>query len=271
MSLSGAAKQLPVGGVLAAVLALTLSAAVTGFLDPLALLITVGGASAVTWATFSRPRLVSTLRHVAEALDEGPDPEVLIAELKQLARAQRLGGAPEVERYAPNVSDPFLRRAVPALLEARDTTELEGMLTGEMRGRIAEAEAARHVVLTLGKLFPAFGLIGTLLGLVVLLRSLDGASFVTMSGALGHAVLTTLYGAILSNVCALPLATKLQSYIARRAVVMEMVVAGLLLVRREEYPTTVERVLRAWAAAPLALDASAPSGVEHVAMARHAA
>lgn len=270
MQVVSAIKNLHVGGLLGATLGLTLVAGATGFLDPVALLITVGGACGVTWATFSRERLASAWRHLSDALDDTTDPEAVIGGLKQLARANRMGGELELERAATDLAEPFLRRAVPAILEARDAVELEGILTGEMRGRLAEAEAARHVVLTLGKLFPAFGLIGTLLGLVVLLRSLDGADFVTMSGALGHAVLTTLYGAILSNVCALPLATKLQTHIARRSLVMEMVVAGALMVQRSEYPTTVERVLRAWVAAPLP-SATATPAVDRVAFARHAA
>jgi chemotaxis protein MotA len=219
--------------------------------------VTGGGSVAVTRLTFSHARLASAWRHVGEALHDATDTEAVIEDLKRLALAQRVGGVPELERAAAGIDDPFLRRAASALLESTDAVEVEATLAGEVRARLAEGEAARHVVLTLGKLFPAFGLIGTLLGLVSLLRGLDGADLVAMSGALGHAVLTTLYGAVLANVFALPLATKLQTHNARRAVVLDMIVAGAVLVHREEYPSAVERVLRAYVGIE-------PTGPRHV-------
>jgi chemotaxis protein MotA len=262
----------PAGTVALASLGVAAAAAAAGLLDPLSLLVTVGGTLAVTRLTFSRVRLASAWRHVGEALHDETDTETVIADLKRLALAQRVGGVPELERAAAGIADPFLGRAADALLEATDAAELEATLTGEVRARLAEGEAARHVMLTLGKLFPAFGLIGTLLGLVSLLRGLDGADLVTMSGALGHAVLTTLYGAVLANVLALPLATKLQAHNGRRAVVMDMIVAGAVLVHRAEYPSAVERVLRAYAGEPLP-ERHAPTQIERPrpALARRAA
>jgi chemotaxis protein MotA len=231
----------------AAGIALVVTAA-AGFLDPLSLLITLGGALAVTGVTFAPARLRSTCRQLAEALGDESDLEAIITAFKRLARVHRAEGIPGLERATRALPDPFVRRAVTLSVDARDADELGETLLGEARRCLAEGEAARHVLLTVGKLCPAFGLIGTLVGLVLLLRSLTGNDLASTSAALGVAVQTTLYGVILSNVVVLPLATKLHAHLAQRALIFQMVVEGTVLLHRDEHPTRIERTLRAYLA-----------------------
>jgi chemotaxis protein MotA len=226
--------------------AIAVVAAATGFLSVTGLVVTIGGTLAVAWVTFPRPRLESTWRLLEEALADGVDPRDLIATFRRLGRIHRVEGVQGLERAAATVADPFLRRALILVLECTDQTELEELLVGEARSRAAEGEAARHVLATLGKLFPAFGLIGTLIGLALLLRNLASADVAAIGPGLGIAVLTTLYGAILSNVVVLPLATRLQAHLAREAQRLQLIIDGVLLVARQEYPTRIERVLRAY-------------------------
>jgi chemotaxis protein MotA len=234
----------------------TVLAGVVGVLDPLALAITIGGGIGVTGMTFSRERLASAWVLVQAALGAPDDPERVIADLKRLGRIHRVDGAPALERAGAEVDDPFLRAAIALAAEGRDEEELAAALQGEIRRRAAEGESARQVVLILGKLFPAFGLIGTLLGLAHLLRNLAAATSLAAIGpGLGIAVTTTLYGAVLANVVVLPLATKLHAHLERRAALMQMIIDGTLMVQRKEYPTRIERVLRS----ALALPAPRPS------------
>ena len=235
---------------LALVAAVAAVAVATGFLDPVSLLITVGGALGVTSATFSRERLLSAGRHLAAALQEEPSPEDTVAAFKRLGRAHRTGGAPALEEAANRESDPLVRRGITLALECRDAEELADILLVEARQRGAEGEAARHVIVTLGRLFPAFGLIGTLIGLVLLLRHLAEVNLAGIGPGLGIAVLTTFYGAVFANVVILPLATKLHAHLARQALRAQMIIDGVLLVHRQEYPTRIERVLRGYVGAP---------------------
>lgn len=225
---------------------IALLAAVTGFLSVTGLIVTIGGTLGVALATFPRTRLESTYRLVEAALAEPPDPRDLVATLRRLGRIHRVDGAIALERAAAGVRDPFLRRALMLSLECESQEELEELLLGEAHGRAAEGEAARHVLATLGKLFPAFGLIGTLIGLALLLRNLSGTDVAAIGPGLGIAVLTTLYGAVLSNVVVLPLATRLQAHLARETLRYQMIMEGVLLIARQEYPTRIERVLAAY-------------------------
>ena len=231
------------GGVATAVMLLM---ALTGFLDVTSLVITLGGGLATAWLTFPRDAAQRTWALVGDALAPPTDPEPLILTLKGLARAHRLGGPRGLEAAAEGLDDAFLSRALVLALESEDEDELLDLLTGEVRFRAAHGDEARHVVATLGKLFPAFGLIGTLIGLALMLRRLTDPSLAAIGPGLGVAVLTTLYGALLSNVVVLPIATKLHTHLEREALRTEMIVEGVRLVRRREYPTRVERVLRAY-------------------------
>jgi chemotaxis protein MotA len=234
------------GRVGAAAAVLAVLAAATGFLSVTGLVVTIGGTLGVAVATFPRTRLESTWRLVETALADPADPRELVVTLRRLGRIHRVEGAIALERAAAGVRDPFLKRALILALECRDQEELEELLLGEAHGRAVEGEAARQVLATLGKLFPAFGLIGTLIGLALLLRNLSGADVAAIGPGLGIAVLTTLYGAILSNVVVLPLATRLQAHLAREALRLQMIIDGVLLVARQEYPTRIERVLHAY-------------------------
>jgi chemotaxis protein MotA len=99
------------------------------------------------------------------------------------------------------------------------------------------------------------GLIGTLIGLALLLRNLAGADVAAIGPGLGIAVLTTLYGAVLSNVVVLPIATKLQVHLARQTLRFQMIIEGTLLIYRKEFPSRIERVLRTYVGAPGRTDA----------------
>lgn len=234
-------------------------AAERGLLDPLSLLITIGGTFAVAWATFPHRRMIATWRHVVQVLREAPADEdrtveSTIVELKRLARIYRVEGGPALDRAAREQPDPFVRMAIERSLEYADGDELRDALLGEARRTAAEGEAARGVLLTLGKLFPAFGLIGTLLGLALLLPAVGAGDLAAAGPSLGISILTTLYGAILSNVVVLPIATKLSASLARRWLLLQMVVLAAELIHRREYPTRVERALRSYAGlAPLAV------------------
>lgn len=245
------------GASLAGAAVATLMAGAVGLLDPMALLITIGGGIGVTAMTFSRERITRAWRLVQASLEEPVDPEAVVVALKRFARIHRVEGALALERAALEADDPFLRAAMALATDGRQADELEAALVGEIRREAGEGDGARQVVLLLGKLFPAFGLIGTLIGLAHLLHNLGHATSLAAIGpGLGIAVTTTLYGAVLANVVVLPLATKLHAHLERRQTTMQMIVDGTLMVQRKEYPTRIEQMLRGAFALPMPAAAS---------------
>ncbi len=224
---------------------LTLAGIVSGLLEPLSFAITVGGAIGVVSLTFPRSRLLAAVLDVRTALAGEPDPEAQIAAMKRLARIHRLEGPRAAERAAHDEKDAFLRHAVVAAIDADDLDGLERQLVAEVRREVADIEESRLVLATLGKLFPAFGLIGTLIGLVCLLGNLGDGGLEPLAQGLGIAVQTTLYGALLANAVVLPLTTRLTAHAARHGLRLQMTLDGALLVARRAFPSQIDAVLRA--------------------------
>lgn len=254
------AKPGPRGAIGLAALGLaTVGAVACGLLDVVSFVITVGGSLGVTAVTFSWSRLAATVREIGMAVAPEPDPEAQIAAFKRLARIHRLEGTRALERAAHAEADPFVRRAVLLAADGHDPDTVERQLAAEMRRHVGEVEDARLVLVTLGRLFPAFGLIGTLVGLVALLRTLGDGGLASLARGLGIAVQTTLYGALMSNVIVLPLATRLAAHAARRTRRLQMTLDGALLVARHAFPSQIDAVLRAHFGTPPPEPPRAPS------------
>ena len=224
--------------------------AMLGFLDPLSVLITVGGALAVARATHSgetfelawqRIELVLGGRRARAMLF---DAERTIADFKQLARIHRVQGVQALEVAARALERPALARAIEHALAGRDGDLLEAWLRRERRAVEGPASAARAVLATLNRLFPAFGLIGTLIGLGLLLDDVARSNAAGLAAALGVTVLTTLYGAVLANVVVLPIASKVEADVAAEFGWLELVACGAAQIRERAYPTAVERAMR---------------------------
>ncbi len=230
-------------------------AAATGFLHPLALAITAGGSLAVVAATYAPERLRLTWELVrASLVPAGGRPEAraeaLAEAFRRLARVYRLGGAPALERAASREPDEVVRWAVDRALAAADVDDLRDSFEAGAKLRAEQGDAAHEVLLALARLLPAFGLIGTLVGLAVTLRDLGSGDVAGVTAGLAITVFTTLYGAVLANVVVLPIAANLEDHLARTERVEALAARGALLLLREEMPSRVERSLRRAAGLP---------------------
>jgi flagellar motor component MotA len=97
---------------------------------------------------------------------------------------------------------------------------------------LREHEINRQILSTLGKLLPSFGLIGTLIGMVILLGNLSSQDTQSLPAALGVAVLTTLYGAVSANLLVAPLLARLQAAAAEREMKMRWIKDWVLMIAR---------------------------------------
>jgi chemotaxis protein MotA len=214
------------------------------FFDLSSLLITVGGTLAVTFLTFSWSRIRDAAALVWNLWTEkSQSREKLVEELKRLTRLYRLKGSRGLEGQEENIADPFLRRGVGMLIDLEGEENIREQLEGAACAFAARYEAAQQIFLTMGKLFPSFGLIGTLIGLVLLLRQMDGSDPAALTSSFALAIMTTLYGALIANVVALPLAAKLHSVEQERKAVMRAVLDWVVSLARGAAPTAVERKL----------------------------
>lgn len=234
-----------IGGALALiVLAMVLGGSPGSFLDIPAILIVVLGTLAVTLAAFTFDEigatfaiLPRTVMHPRQDAGEAADRVLDLAEEARARGLLKLQGAP----LEATADEPFLYKGLSLVIDGVAEDEVEDMLRQEM-----EATAARHarsvgVLRRAAEVSPAMGLIGTLVGLVQMLGNLDDPARIGPSMAV--ALLTTFYGAILSNVVFSPLASKLERTATEEQVINHLFVLGVVSIARKENPRRLEMLL----------------------------
>ena len=214
------------------------------FLSLPSLCITMGGTLTVIVLTFSWEQIRELGAILRDLFREtAPSAAERVAELQRLAQLYRVGGPRGLESQEDSIADPFLARAVRLLVDLRREEDIRAGLEADLSAYFGRFESARQVLLTTGRLLPAFGLIGTLIGLVLLLSKVGDLAPRELAPALSIAILTTLYGAVLANVVVLPLAAKLQAYRHGKEGVMQLSIEGAVLIARGEGSEGIERGL----------------------------
>ena len=214
------------------------------FIDVPSLLMTVGGALSVVLISYPTERLIDLVRLLrASFTKEKQSREELAQELKRMARLYRLNGSRALEAQENAIADPFLKRAVALLVDLESEQEICEQMETAAEEISARYRSGEQILATLAKLFPAFGLIGTLIGLVMLMREMATQPPEALTASFGLAIMTTLYGAVLANAVVLPLAAKLQAAGEEREAAMRLVFEWVLALARGAAPSKVERAL----------------------------
>jgi chemotaxis protein MotA len=231
-------------GVVGVAIAVAARDTLLSFINLPSLVITLGGALAATSFSYSWETLKSLGSIIRTVLtSELVSPEQHLDTITQLAYLHHLRGLRALESREAELFDPLLQGAISMIVDMRREEEIRMFVEQEFFLFANRYEAARQVLLTMGKLLPAFGMVGTLIGLVLLLRQATNPDPQALAPALAVAVLTTLYGAVFSNALVLPLAAKLQSFIQERELIMRLTVEGVVLIARHQPPTVVQKRL----------------------------
>jgi chemotaxis protein MotA len=140
-----------------------------------------------------------------------------------------------------NIDDSFIVSGIQMAVDGTDPELIQQIMTSEL-----EAVAERHangkaLFENFGKYAPAFGMIGTLIGLVIMLKSMDDPS--TIGDGMAVALLTTLYGALVANLVALPIADKLDKRSQEEIMLKSIVIRGVMAIQAGDNPRVVEQRL----------------------------
>lgn len=212
----------------------------TAFWDVPSLLIVLGGTAATTLIKFPLRVVLSSMRVARNAfVEHGPSPTELVQAIVRLADVVRRDSLLAMERVP--VSDRFLKRAVDICLDGVPPEMLESVLRSEVASVVERHERGHRLFRGMGQSAPAFGMIGTLIGLVQMLTQMDDPSKIGSSMAV--AILTTFYGAFLAYMLFNPIADKLAERTRLELVNREIVVQGLLSILAGHHPRMVERRL----------------------------
>lgn len=205
------------------------------FLNLPSFLIVVLGSIAALFIAFPAIRVKDSFQIVKKAFTTQPQrAEEILKLMQELSIKARREGILALEETAMNNSDDFLKRGLLMVVDGQAPEAIEEILYGEMDKINERHEKGAEMFDKLGELAPAFGMIGTLIGLVQMLSNMEDPS--TIGPAMAVALLTTLYGSIIANLFAIPVSKKLRIRSNEELEEKGLITQGLLSIVAGETP-----------------------------------
>ena len=236
---------------LAAGFIIIIAAMVTGgslgiFINVPSLLIVFGGTAAATVMKFTLADCLYALKVGGKLAFKTStyEPQALIERIMDLADKARKGGLLVLEEE--QIDNPFLKRGVQLGVDGYDPELVKKLLQNEMDYAIERQEMAADIYSGIGDAAPAFGMVGTLVGLVAMLSNMSDPSSIGPSMAV--ALLTTLYGAIIANMIGIPLSDKITRRNAEVMKVKGLLIAGVGGILDGDSPRIIEDVMKSYLA-----------------------
>ncbi|MEJ2158488.1 MAG: MotA/TolQ/ExbB proton channel family protein [Desulfobacteraceae bacterium] len=211
------------------------------FINVPSLLVVLGGTVAVTFIRFKMADVIGSIGVALKAfLFKLQNPEDIINEMVEYTRIAKKEGLIALEKESP--TDPFSAKALRYLSDGYDEGLIEDMLSKDIRLTIQRHETGQQVFKSAGDAAPAFGMIGTLIGLVQMLSSMSDPASIGPSMAI--ALLTTLYGAVAANLVCIPIADKLSLNSEKEKLTKTIIVEGAIAINRGVSPMVLEESLK---------------------------
>ncbi len=172
------------------------------------------------------------------------DFEDSIIRMGQWAHTARVDGFLALEDAVQGESDPLLRRGLQLLVDGADASVLQQILDAELSLHKDRQRRAAYVFEAIGGYCPTFGMLGSVLGLVLAMDNISNPE--VLSSGIASAFITTIYGVALANMVFLPIASKLNALIDQEAIYHSMLIEGLCSIAAGENPRNIELKLRAY-------------------------
>lgn len=211
------------------------------FIDIPSVLITVGGTFGVLIA-ISPLSLIKKLPKLLKIIFFPPkyDPKKYIADIVEYAKIARSKGLLALEDSANKCDDPFMKQSLMLIVDANDSSKVRQMLEDSLDFMEERHAEGAEFFSKGGSLGPAFGMLGTLVGLVIMLQNMDGGN---LGPAMAVALITTLYGSVLANIVFAPLEAALKNAHASEMFCMRIVVEGVMSIAAGSNPRLIQEKL----------------------------
>lgn len=149
----------------------------------------------------------------------------------------------QVEDVIANLGNPFLRTGLQLVVDGVPVEDILNLLQWRITRLKAREHAEAQVYRVMGGYTPAFGMVGTLLGLVNMLYDMGADSFGSIGVNMAVALITTFYGIVLSNLIFKPIAVKLERRTEQRVALLSMVMEGVVLISENRTPSFIRETL----------------------------
>ena len=232
-----------IGGFAVVLAAIMFGGSASTFVNAPSLAVVLGGTVLVTMMKFSLSQFLSAATIAVKAFLHKPsEPVQLIEKAVELAKTARQGGLLALEDA--EVPDDFMKNGLGLLIDGHPADIVRAMLTKDKNLTLQRHNDGQDIFKAIGDVGPAMGMIGTLIGLVQMLANMDDPK--QIGPAMAIALLTTLYGAILATMFALPIADKLGMRSREENIIKSLIIDALLAIQGGQNPRVIESMLETY-------------------------
>lgn len=246
---SGSRKALPLLGFISGCAIVGLAVTMTAkdamiYLNLPGLLIVIGGTLSAVLVSNPLQRLMRLGRSLSDAFFGRDDSRLDLRGIANLSKLYRLGDLRQLEKHLLKVNSPFLKEGMQLLVDGADA---ECLMT-TLEWRIQQLQDHKHqeaaIMRQMAGAAPAFGMVGTLLGLVNMLASMDGSDFSQLGFNMAVALITTFYGVVLANLVFKPYALILENRVESATELLGLEMKAIEMISENRNPTYIKEMLR---------------------------
>ncbi len=217
-------------------------AGIGAYIDGPSMMIVIGGSIGAVMIAFPFSRIRTFHKVCIKTLlcKSTPIPEI-IDSFVTFAEVARRDGILSLESMVENIDDPFIVRGIQMAVDGTDPELIETIMEADLENQVLRHQQGKSLLDNLGRYCPAFGMIGTLIGLVAMLANMSDPSGI--GSGMAVALITTLYGALLANVVFIPMADKLAARSAEEVLRKTVIIRGIMSIQAGDNPRIVEQKL----------------------------
>ena len=231
-----------IAGFSVIILGIMQQGSVINFFDPASVFIVLGGTTCAVVISYPINELVGVIPVVRKTIFSKSMPVTeTIATLVSFAERARREGILALERHMEEIEDDFLAKGIQLAVDGTEPELMRSILATELDYLEKRHASGQGILSTFGALSPAFGMIGTLIGLVMMLLTMQDPA--SIGPKMSVALITTFYGALLANLVFIPLTGKLKRRSEEEILMKELMIEGILSIQSGDNPRIVEQKL----------------------------
>lgn len=219
------------------------TAPITAFIDIPSILVVIGGSIAAGFICFPMGTMLASPKVMLKTIfNKSEDRLKLIKQIVALAETARRDGLLALESKIAEIENPLVKTGIQMAVDGSTPEVVEQVLRTEAGAMAARHRDGKALMDQMGRFAPAYGMIGTLLGLIMMLADMSDPS--KLGAGMAVALITTLYGAIMANVVFCPFAEKLGLLSRMELTALEIAIRGVMAIQSGESPRAIDQKLR---------------------------
>ncbi len=231
-----------VAGLGLVAVSMLMGSGLTAFIDIPSLMIVLGGTFAATLVNFPMGDVVGVMKVTQKVIKEELMPSSkYIDQIVEISKKARTNGLLAIEEDLNTIDEDFMKITLQHVVNGTEAEDLSKIMDAELSLMTQRHKIGQKMYTAMGTYAPAFGMIGTLIGLISMLQNLEDPA--SVGPGMAMAMITTFYGALFANLFFLPMAGKLKQRSEQEIRFKEMLLMGIMAVQAEESPRVIQNKL----------------------------